>query len=508
MVLAKKSISLYLSSVLILSAVFAGYFYLPDVSQAVKDPPTVVDYSDSDEDDSLNTETTGSLSWQTGDIILVFGGTENGALTLNNPTATGLTFGSPEVELNLGNSDSLAKAYLWYTTAGSNGSGSISATRGDSVTGYRFIAAYVIRGSDGIGNTNTITNSSSKTISLTRGGDNSIVLTSLVDWNALTDTTVTTVPSGGNQRLAYGNGANYGVFVLDWGDQGSAGTASYGITDQTGTSKNEGIAVEVKGTVASGDSNVAHVNIRGGGPQLSSIYPGTETGLYAYLYDPDTTEDFTVNVDSGSNRILFVGLGTFLSGDVTSVTYNGVSMTKLWSEIPNTYDINRITGWILVNPATGSNTLSVTIEGIASDAVIVGHAQAWYGVSQTGGVNGSWRTPVTATNAVFDVGETSASVNVANAEPGDLVLDAMVLDAYNNLINPVAPQVERYDDQAPATLIITYVSSSKNISKYSDVMQWTIRDPVTWAMGAVSLIPASSDRIIPSVKIWGNVKFK
>jgi hypothetical protein len=56
-------------------------------------PPTLVDYNESSfTDTGLNDETTGSISWQTGDIVIVLGATADNAITLGTPTATGLTF--------------------------------------------------------------------------------------------------------------------------------------------------------------------------------------------------------------------------------------------------------------------------------------------------------------------------------------------------------------------------------------------------------------------------------
>lgn len=200
--------------------------------------PSVVSVQTSSIGDTSNTETINSVSWQSGDIIVVIGGTENGGFQLNTPTATGLSF-SLLSQTNSGNSNSYAKAYLWVATASGSGSGDISSTRGDSSSGRRFISAYVVRGSSGVGNTNTITNSSSRTITLTRSGNNSAVIGGLVDWNALSDTTVDPTPSsGGRVDLSYGDGASYGVFAFSWADQGSAGATNYGITNQTGTPKN------------------------------------------------------------------------------------------------------------------------------------------------------------------------------------------------------------------------------------------------------------------------------
>src|ERR1035437_10162870 len=72
-----------------------------------------------------------------------------------------------------------------------------------------------------------------------------------------------------------------------------------------------------------------------------------------------TSTTFSVNVPSGSNIALFVSVGNF-SGTVASTTYNGVSMTQLWSE-PDGLGAGIISkSFILANPATGSHNLTIT----------------------------------------------------------------------------------------------------------------------------------------------------
>lgn len=167
---------------------------------------------------------------------------------MNTPTATGLTF---SLVTSVGSGvagDSLA--YLWSATAGSGGSGAVTATIGAGGNARRGIAAYVYSGSGGLGANNTIQGSTAKTISLTRTTANSAVVNVLVDWNAAPDVVVNPTPAGGTMRKAEEAPANVTYFLTDWGDQGAAGTTSYGITDHTGTVRMSGIVVEVKGVAA------------------------------------------------------------------------------------------------------------------------------------------------------------------------------------------------------------------------------------------------------------------
>ena len=86
---------------------------------------------------------------------------------------------------------------------------------------------------------------------------------------------------------------------------------------------------------------------------------------------------------SGSDRILFVGVTVVNpSGNTaTGVTYNGAAMTKIATAAAQSNVL--ITLWCLVNPASGSNTISVSTAsniGAYADSL----ATSYSGASDTG----------------------------------------------------------------------------------------------------------------------------
>ncbi len=86
-------------------------------------------------------------------------------------------------------------------------------------------------------------------------------------------------------------------------------------------------------------------------------------------------------VGSGSNRILFVGIcGDQAQDDITSVTYNGTSMTLLAKVIPG--GTGRI-GYLyyLANPSSGSHNVSIDTTNVH---YILAGAADYDGASQTG----------------------------------------------------------------------------------------------------------------------------
>ncbi len=204
--------------------------------------PVLVTYQESNWTDTVSgTESTPSITWQAADVIVVVGATEDSTRTLATPTAPGLTFSL----VNSAGGANNTNAYLWSAVAGGNGSGAVSSVKNSS--GAAGIAAFVYRGSAGIGNNATITGSTAKTISLTRSSDSSAVVVVMADYTAATDVTVTSAPAGGTVRVGdfvSGRGTFWG---LNWPGQGAPGTASYGITNHTGTVDMSGVAVEIKG---------------------------------------------------------------------------------------------------------------------------------------------------------------------------------------------------------------------------------------------------------------------
>jgi len=205
--------------------------------------PTLVQYSGTTYN-STGTKSTATLTWQAGDLIVVIALSEEGGFPVANPTATGLTFaaGTPP-----SSSNSQCYANSWTATAGSGGSAVVTST-GATGSDHWGMSAWVWRGSSGFGNTATSA-STSETVSLTRTGTNSVVVGGVADWNATATTGYGWTPTVGNDRTEGKDGTRYSYYVADWGDQGAAGTTSYGITGITG-GPYAIVMVEVTGSAA------------------------------------------------------------------------------------------------------------------------------------------------------------------------------------------------------------------------------------------------------------------
>jgi len=214
--------------------------------------PTLVDYQQSTWADTTSaSEVTPSISWQTGDIILVVGATEDSGVTFNTPTATGLTF---SLLTSTGGASNTA-TYMWSATAGSNGSGAVTATHNGGASYAKGISAFVFRGSDGLGTAQTITGTTAKTISLTRAQANSHAVCVPADWNQVGDASIDPTPGTNAAERVEAQVSGRADFILySWGDQGATGTTSYGVTNHTGTVDMSGIVVEITGTAGAATS--------------------------------------------------------------------------------------------------------------------------------------------------------------------------------------------------------------------------------------------------------------
>jgi len=102
-------------------------------------------------------------------------------------------------------------------------------------------------------------------------------------------------------------------------------------------------------------------------------------------YHTNTVEIVFSHTCSGNNRILFVYAGIYSgSYDITGVTYNGVSLTKIDGQAQD--GNNKISLWYLINPDSGTHDVSIT----TNDTVdLWGGAVSYTGVSQTDPINAS-----------------------------------------------------------------------------------------------------------------------
>lgn len=209
-------------------------------------PPTLISYTEPAGEwtaGSGGTWTSPSISWQTGDVIIVIGGASS-IVTFGTPTATGLTF-TIRASNNPG-SGSTCPSFVATAVAASSSSAAVSVTVTNGST-HSGIAIWVWRGSDGFGNTieqHTATHSINMTPA---GGADSAVCWGVFDFAAGSLGTITPTPTNTRERAV--DGTSYTYYVADLIDQTGAGAVAYGLTGSGGGPFSV-IGIEVKGAAA------------------------------------------------------------------------------------------------------------------------------------------------------------------------------------------------------------------------------------------------------------------
>ncbi len=177
---------------------------------------------------------------------------------------------------------------------------------------------------------------------------------------------------------------------------------------------------------------------------------------------------------SGANRLMMVGISAQQrAASVTSVTYNGVALTKLGNLSHSSQ--TRIEVWYLKNPSIG--TFNVVVSNSQSDNAVVG-VKTYSGVDLT--------TPFGTLSSAFGT-STTASVSVSSAV-NELVFGVVGFNNGSTNITPGAGQTEYYDKTINSSIA---GSASEKAGAASVTMTWTSTS-VSWTIGTVSIKPAPS----------------
>lgn len=182
-----------------------------------------------------------------------------------------------------------------------------------------------------------------------------------------------------------------------------------------------------------------------------------------------TSLTWSHTVGAGSNRILVVGVSIRNSAGqtVSSVTYAGVGLTFIGAQSNGTN--SRIEMWRLLAPATGTNSIVVTM---SAGAHFVGGAASFTGVDQT--------TPLGT--FVSATGNTSTPTVNASSATGEVVIDTLAMRGSADTITSVgAGQTQRWANQMPAPGAITThgVREARNLARRASRCRGTCRGTIS-----------------------------
>jgi hypothetical protein len=264
-------------------------------------PPQLIQYAETVWN-TTGAKSTPSVSWLAGDLIYVIGGVESSGTPITTPTATGLSFAADGTTVGSG---SQCLAQSWVATAAADGSSAVSST-GAGALNYG-LAVWVFRDHGGKG---VRAGAVGQTVSLARSSPHSRVILGSFDYSTDAPSGLSWTPAidaGGTEREKSTWSIWYDTLVADWGDQGNAGTTSYGTTG-TATGPFSTIAVEIKGiytaaevSSATGGARLKKMSAAGSGSGITSAStPAGSAGQVSY----DSVGPSSAGAGVSSNRNL------------------------------------------------------------------------------------------------------------------------------------------------------------------------------------------------------------
>jgi len=206
------------------------------------------------------------------------------------------------------------------------------------------------------------------------------------------------------------------------------------------------------------------------------------------LDNSDGTHSITTSSTSfaytctGSNLLLLVTVGVDDSGtvDVSSITYNGVGLTN--ANANGNYNLqnkhSRI--WYLINPATGSNTLAITLTGDPSDIAVIG-VISLTGVHQT--------TPIDVAGGTTNANGTSLTKSLTAAATDEWQVSVVTEDT--EALTASTNQTTRFTNTDSSFSRIA--GGAKALAgSGSQAVVWTVASAVNYAMSVVFISPAAT----------------
>lgn len=221
-------------------------------------------------------------------------------------------------------------------------------------------------------------------------------------------------------------------------------------------------------------------------PQGAPVYDASSNPGYRAA---DATYSWSHTTTTQSNRILVVSVGLLsVVNSVTGITYGGAALTKLRHDVSASTTV-RTEIWYLIAPATGINTVEVTL---ATGSVSGASATTYHNASpaQPDAQNGD--------TGVTGAGGGSASISVTTVTNNSVVIDAIATP--DTVITVQSGQTQR----ANITGAVGSLGQSEAGPKTpagAVTMQWNdIAGLTSWTMSGMSIKPFSvSDAVSPIV---------
>ena len=227
------------------------------------------------------------------------------------------------------------------------------------------------------------------------------------------------------------------------------------------------------------------------------LLPSAAALLSGIKFDTTSNGGFVVADDaytwshtcSGSDRYLVIGIVTLAGQTVSSLTYNGVALSLIRG-VTNTV---RVELWGLVNPAIGTNTISLTLSGVATS---IGIASSFTGVHQT--------SPVEGDNSATGTGTADATVDITSVANNDWAVDIVGISVDTTIIVG-AGQTQRANVSGAGGAGGMSTEGPKTPAG-AITMSWTDMGNLNpWAIAGVALRPVEAANISTGGDFYGNM---
>ncbi len=233
---------------------------------------------------------------------------------------------------------------------------------------------------------------------------------------------------------------------------GPSGTYTYGGTGYANPDA-------VTAIVSTGSGGSATISLDG------TVATSTSTGNFTK----------TIVVGNNSDRLLLVAFATHQGGgDATAMTYNGVSLTESKSQVGSYGETASL--WVLVAPATGSHTLSVTAPSNDFNSIGV---YSLYGVKQS---NPSITAGTSGSNS-------TASLSITPTSNNNWVIDSVEAEPVPTV---GSGQTQDWLIQGSSSYMNGGGSHVAQTTAQSQTMQWSLSYGARWNQVAVALAPSGS----------------
>ena len=406
-----------------------------------------------------------------------------GTLTVGGTTATSVTVGNTSSATTIqGGTSSSGAVVIQAGAGGLIGIGDTATTTTINVGGV------TNNGTDTVNIATNATNPDTITIGSTNSSSTTKLQAGAVSETLSNTGDVIKTTTNSTSAFQVQNLSSASIFDVDTTNSaivlGPDGTTS-NITIRGGVGTGTNVAgsnITFQASNGTGSGGSGSIILQTAAPTAASSI-GVDNSGSTYTFTNTQTLSFTTG--SQSNRLMVVVANMSLGNSVSTLAYNGSSLTKITSlNTPNVHGTGgaHIEMWYMKAPSSGTHNLVATLSGANGSIGVT----TYYNVDQT--------TPLgtAATNSGTTSGAGSSSVSTSTANSTQVVVDGIVVDDGNPYIGaPGSGQTQQWLVQDNSG-IFSSSSSTKPGTGGTVTTTWSLANTIDWAAIGVPINPVTT----------------